>query len=265
MKMLISVLIVAVCSVLVAQETTNATVTAGGRKMTEEERAARRAAIQRSLGGKIERPGSQKGSIVFINTTDVSETQITTVANVFANDLLLPVTCIKVAADAPQKLKENAKANIAIVLISSDTEPPMLVAPEEGWAVVNVKKLDKGLPNNALKQAMWNTRIRKELIRAFSIVCGGYGSPFKGSVINSATVEDLDVGEEVVPYDTLQLYPKYLKSFGITPKEVTWYRTACKQGWAPSPTNDVQQAIWDKYHELPTNGMKIEFDPKKGE
>ena len=35
-----------------------------------------------------------------------------------------------------------------------------------------------------------------------------------------------------------------------------------QQGWAPAPTNEVQQAIWDKVHQIPDKPITIEFDPK---
>jgi hypothetical protein len=50
---------------------------------------------------------------------------------------------------------------------------------------------------------------------------------------------------------------------GVTPTLVAHYRQACKQGWAPAPTNDVQRAIWNKVHELPSDPIKIKYDPKR--
>ena len=44
----------------------------------------------------------------------------------------------------------------------------------------------------------------------------------------------------------------------------TTYAAACRMGWAPPPTNDIQRVIWDKVHAVPAKPMKIEFDPKTG-
>jgi len=82
--------------------------------------------------------------------------------------------------------------------------------------------------------------------------------------MNAATMRDLDHAEENVPIDMVDFYVTYLKALGVKPAEKTTYRKACREGWAPAPTNEVQQAIWDKVHQIPANPMKIEFDPKKG-
>ena len=55
-----------------------------------------------------------------------------------------------------------------------------------------------------------------------------------------------------------------MRAYGVTPGNIETYETACCQGWAPTPTNDLQKAIWDKVHAIPATPMKIEFDPKKG-
>lgn len=56
----------------------------------------------------------------------------------------------------------------------------------------------------------------------------------------------------------------YLKRYGVEPYVETTYRHACQEGWAPTPTNDYQKAIWEKERKLPSNPLKIEFDPQKG-
>ena len=43
---------------------------------------------------------------------------------------------------------------------------------------------------------------------------------------------------------------------------VATYKRACREGWAPTPTNDVQRAIWEKVHAIPDKPLTIEFDPK---
>ena len=39
--------------------------------------------------------------------------------------------------------------------------------------------------------------------------------------------------------------------------------SACREGWASAPTNDVQKAIWDKVRAIPDKPLTIEYDPKK--
>ena len=55
-----------------------------------------------------------------------------------------------------------------------------------------------------------------------------------------------------------------LVSTKTVPQEVTTYKKACQEGWAPNPTNEWQQAIWDETRQLPTKPIKIEFDKAKG-
>lgn len=53
------------------------------------------------------------------------------------------------------------------------------------------------------------------------------------------------------------------KAYGINTIAIATYRTACQQGWAPAPTNDVQKAIWDEVHTLPSEPIKIKPESKK--
>ena len=58
---------------------------------------------------------------------------------------------------------------------------------------------------------------------------------------------------------------RYLLSLGVKPYRLTTYRKACEEGWANPPTNDVQKAIWDKVHAMPTEPIKIKPETKKQE
>ena len=48
---------------------------------------------------------------------------------------------------------------------------------------------------------------------------------------------------------------------GFAPYRRTTYKRACKEGWAPAPTNDFQRAVWEKIKaeqgEKPTNPIRI--------
>ena len=57
---------------------------------------------------------------------------------------------------------------------------------------------------------------------------------------------------------------KMWNRFGVSKERRVPYRVACQQGWAPAPTNDYQKAVWEEVHAVPSDPMKIEFDPKKG-
>ena len=159
--------------------------------------------------------------------------------------------------DAARLLSE--KETCAVIFISEDKncDIPMLVAPDSRWANVNVA---------ALGDANLDKRIQREVLRAFSYLCGGVSSSYPNPMSYPVTnVKQLDLIENPeLPIDVIMRFPEYLKLLGVTPYVQASYRTACRQGWAPAPTNDVQKAIWDKVHAAPKTPMKIEFDPKKG-
>ena len=54
----------------------------------------------------------------------------------------------------------------------------------------------------------------------------------------------------------------YMAGFGVAPAKLVPYQIACREGWAPPPTNDVQKAVWEKVHSIPDKPLTIEYDPK---
>ena len=74
---------------------------------------------------------------------------------------------------------------------------------------------------------------------------------------------DLDKLVEEVPVDISMRTIEYLSKMGVTPIQYTTYYRAVQQGWAAAPTNDIQKAIWDKVHAMPTAPLKIKPETKK--
>lgn len=60
---------------------------------------------------------------------------------------------------------------------------------------------------------------------------------------------------------------RLLPQVGFLPAMVATYRTACREGWAPPPSNDVQRAIWERAlsdkERGPTNPITIPPPGKK--
>ena len=136
------------------------------------------------------------------------------------------------------------------------------MAPEAGWATVNVAALDDGCGAEALAH-----RVRVEILRAFALVGGGAFMQRDPIVMRNDIMKpsDLDmIKEENYGIDVAYAISAGLPQRGVMPWQETTYKKACEQGWAPAPTNDVQKAIWDKVLAVPATPMKIEFDPKKG-
>jgi hypothetical protein len=147
-----------------------------------------------------------------------------------------------------------------LFLIDDASLPTLLSAPEDGWAFVNVAKLGRN------DDPFFESRVTKEISRGFAILCGAFMSQYANPLVSCITKpEQLDAIEKAtLPFDSLIRIPTYLDGYGISPYEPYSYMDACQEGFAPAPTNEVQQAIWDKVHAIPSNPMKIEFDPKKG-
>ena len=79
------------------------------------------------------------------------------------------------------------------------------------------------------------------------------------------SLSDLDnIQSEAVSPEPASKIQKHLLRLGIKPFKRVTYKQACREGWAPPPANEFQKAIWDEIHKLPSNPIKIEFDPSKG-
>ncbi|MBR4652041.1 MAG: hypothetical protein IKO72_01660 [Kiritimatiellae bacterium] len=143
--------------------------------------------------------------------------------------------------DAVMGLPDTA---IAIVLLEDKFLPTVLVAPEQGWAIINVKALAKdGQVANRLAE-----RVRKELWRALVWVLAE--SHDTGCVMRHAeNLVDLDAITTLVPSPD----PMFRLVNGAARRKLrtmvrSTYRDALEEGWAPPPTNGIQKAIWEKFH-----------------
>ena len=228
-----------------------ATMTTAERKMSMEYR----------IGGQIARPGTLNGTITFVNSQSKAAEEI----------LRGSVEFLAKKTNYSIRLKEGAFCfpavekigEVSLFIIDDVNLPTILSAPEDGWVAVNVARLNQGY---GAKPAIFKARVQKELTRGFCILAGSQDSNYKDSLLGPViTPEDLDVHEDYrFPIDIQRRFKPYLEKWGVTPGVITTYRRACEEGWAPQPTNEMQQAIWDKVHAMPEKPIKIEFDPKKG-
>lgn len=168
-------------------------------------------------------------------------------------------------AAAPTAKSASSLGATIVVFVKDDakSESPILVSPDEFWAVVNVDALDADKPGDEILAL----RTRKAINRAICLVCGAGGSQYPNTLVGPFKngIKDYDrFSNEGLPPDVFTRMQHYLKTLDVRPIVRTTYANACQQGWAPAPTNDIQKAIWDKVHAVPAKPMKIEFDPKKG-
>ena len=262
MKQLVLIITSFVALVLVAQEKASSGNKLEGNgikvhKMTPEMREH----MRRKSGGVVPKPGSQKGKIAFIDTQDiVTSTVFHVAAKLNANMTKMNVVYEKASPGEPEALKKNSGADVAIIVVADEKTPAMLAAVEDGWAVVNVKKLDRGLKTPAAMEKFYAERCLREVIRAFTVVSGGVFSQYPGNIMSISKVEDLDLCKPFIPMDKLESITTYLGARDVTPLRVAPYRKACQEGWAPAPTNDYQKAIWEKVHAPPSKPLKITYD-----
>ena len=218
------------------------------------------------FGGSVRKPGSARGKIVFINAqkrlaeSDI-QSAITEIEETTKADCV-SICSEKVALPNPRKDIEANGGQIGVVLIEDANYPVLTVAPEDGWALVNVLAL--GSEKIAKKKIA--SRARKELMRAFGLVAG-CAFMSRGKIVMLGDVHsprDLDsIKEETYGVDAISTMEQSLPKSGINPWIVSTYEDACQEGWAPPPTNKWQKAVWDKVHAPPEKPLKITFDKEK--
>lgn len=237
-------------------------------ELSPEEKAARKAAVRvamlKKTGGFVRQPGSMKGRIVLIDAQTLYDaSNVTSVAASLAQQTKFDVVGVKGSGSNVKKLMGDNGAAVAVLAIQDPESPVLTVAPEEHWAIVNVSKIAEGLKTDEAKAKFAPARFRKELLKAYAYAAGGGASQYPDNVMSAKDVPGLDVCREFLPADSLNKAAVQLKSIGLRPANVTTYRQACRQGWASQPTNDIQKAIWDEVHALPTEPIKIKPETKK--
>ena len=220
------------------------------KKYSQKELQAKiRRVTMKKTGGIVRQAGSAKGAAVILNAQDT--VPVENLERVVAEiDRLIRIQvstkAVKGASLAnARKLVEANGGNLGVFVVDDPAFPtPLLAAPESGWAFVNVAALKSDSP----APEVLATRVRRETLRAFSFVGGGAYPQHLDFVMQDVT--DLK-GIDSLPGETfgLEVMSKILATmprYGITPWNQTTYKNACYQGWAPAPTNEFQQAIWDE-------------------
>ena len=220
----------------------------------------------RVTGGKLLQPDSGKGVFVVASAQDKVELKdIQALANIIQGATLIEIHVVQNSDEMSAATLKKLNAQMGVSVVDAPGKPGLIVAPEEGWAVVNIAPLAAGQDG----KLNFTRRVRKEIYRAFGMVTGGCGSSYQGNLLDPIrTPDDLDMYPESdlqMPIDMLQKMPKFCDKFGVRPWRMTTYRRACHEGWAPAPTNDYQKAIWDKVHAVPTEPIKIKPEDKKTE
>ena len=225
---------------------------------------ARRVYMQKLIalktGGRISKPNTGKGAVRIIYSTkaigkDAMDNSLATLTKIIKIDVKMVEGAKPEILSAKEELKKYS-AQAGVFVVEDNSLPRLLVAPEEGWAIVNVTALRDGASSPEVVTA----RIRKEMSRALMFVCGCGNA---GAVMQPVTKSsDLDaISVETFPPVVRNQLLAHLKKLEIEPVYEASYLRACQEGWAPSPTNDVQKAIWEKIkadkERGPTNPITI--------
>lgn len=233
--------------------------------LSPEEREKRLEAFNRQTGGYVVKPDPGNGRILVANAQKrVPARALSRVANIARMRMKLPVECAEVEAAKPSA---RAAAELKATLVVFVTDNPssgstILTAPDERWAVVNVAAVGADAPDSAALE----NRVRRAVSRAIGILCGAGGSQYADSLAGAFLDGPKDYDRfrsDLLPPDTFQRILTYVGKLGIRPVDQATYLTACQEGWAPQPTNDVQKAIWQKVHEVPSKPLKIKYDANK--
>lgn len=267
MKQLLIVAMVALCGVAFAADVAEKKEEPK-KKMTLAERKARaKRNILMRTGGYVVRPGTQTGKISYINGQKrVPEADLKK-----HTDKLAEILCIKiemVPGESAFSFKEIASqkkklgANGAIFFIDDATmDDTMLVAPENGWAVVNFAALAKDKPTDE----KLSVRAVREVWRSFAYLLGAANSNEPKCVMRpiSSPGELDDLFAQSFCPEPLDKISSHLRAIGVESAVRKTYRQACIEGWAPAPENEFQKAIFEQVkadkERGPTNPIKIEY------
>lgn len=224
---------------------------------SDEAKAAKKEKMLQATGGILD--VAAKGKVVIINAQErIPTTVVADSVKSLAAELKMNVELAEGSSYEMYKCPDGSLG--AIVIADRDDLPMSVVAAECTWGILNVAKLDaEGM--KAIR------RFKREFARVVCFTFGQSNSQFKGSPL--ATVKkasDLDtIVVDQMTFDAQMMVLKTLSNLGMTQYRKTSYKKAVQEGWAPAPTNEYQQVIWDSYHAKPTEPMKIKFDPAKGE
>ena len=206
-------------------------------------------------GGFIEVP--QNGKVIqIVNNGGCDDRLFANIKKMVETSFTFPVTSEAIEKEGARD--SNSVARVA--LVSKDGAPILLCAPDEGWSVVNVKPLLRDNPN----EFAFRQRVQKEPMRAMAYALGCGNSSARPCLMSEAeTLTQLDALPKTFGPEPMAKTAHTARSRGAVARKFVSYRTACEQGWAATPTNDVQKAIWDEVHALPTAPIKIKPETKK--
>ena len=245
---------------------TNGMIRAGNTAISVAElRADIREFRMKKTGGTIRRANSAKGTFVVLNGQKRIDTKTLRAIEPMLDKWLRIQMAFKDAepvtvATAKDAVKA-AGGTVGVAVVDDETLPALLPAPEDGWAIVNVRRLAADKPDEGLLAE----RTRKEILRGLAFITGcAYATRADHMMRDVREPGDLDpLKGEVFGAEIINLFLRSAPLYGLTPWHQATYLKACESGWAPQPTNEYQKAIWEKVHAIPQKPIKIEYNEKR--
>lgn len=211
--------------------------------------ASRSNMVSRS-GGLIAQPRQSGLRVLFLDAqARVPESAFASVPHELQKVLRLPVTVVKSPSSTPVADAVKALAadtnNVSVIVLGNDpVYPPLLVAPESRWAMVNVAAMGgAGVSDDKVAE-----RVTKETWRAFGYLMGAADSTYANCLMKSiCSPAELDqlVAKALCP-EPMNKIAQHMNKLGLKPLRITTYRNAVEEGWAPAPCNDSQRAVWNE-------------------
>ena len=179
---------------------------------------------------------------------------------------LLPIECVQRAVtnspfEAVESLVNEKGVGAGALVVDDDKLPVEIISPDRRWGILNIAQLKADNPS----PEKFEQRFVKVYWGIIARTLGAGTSSFPGCVLVPFTdMKGLDAIAATRPCP--EPFNKMIETgevYGIGIITIASYRRACEVGWAPAPTNDVQKAIWEEVHRLPTEPIKIKPETKK--
>ena len=214
------------------------------------EALARHAETVRKEGGYVEMPSTGLVFRVVDAQKRVPREMVATYAHEIEDRMRFAVEVVD---------SETGGGQAWVEIVDDPSMPSMLVAPDETWTRLNVAWLASDGPTEAKLAG----RLRKQMWRATAYALGAGNSMYGPCLMQHIrTLADLDGDNAKTicpePYGKMT---QVADKIGLQSRLRVTYKKACEEGWAPTPTNDVQKAIWEQVkadkERGPTNPITI--------
>ncbi|MBQ9431144.1 MAG: hypothetical protein IJU44_06285 [Kiritimatiellae bacterium] len=218
------------------------------KEWTPEQIRERDERVMKKTGGLLDVAPSGP-EVLLVDTRTMPGTAAGQVAEVFGRAAKMRVRATNVARSPDtalalaQKLLNDNRALMVLLVAEEKTAPALAVYPEERVAVVNADRLGEGVEAPAKE-----IRIIKELWRGLGMIGGaGYSAQDNCVMQPVFSLKELDETKFQVmqPINYPKMY-KMFNKFGVKRSRRIPYRLAVREGWANAPTNDYQKAIWEE-------------------